>query len=255
MKGLILKDLMCLRKQLIIFSYVVVSVLVLSVMYVLSAKYGNIALANEGMMTENGMTSIDIKNLSTWVLAIFLLLPIATVGDAATIFVEDGKAGFSNVSASLPLSVEKRVMAKYMTVFAMFGIGVITDLVIVSVLSVLTDIVSFVEFFGIIISAASLMSIYGALVIVFCFLFGHGKEDYAIFSSCVVMVLSAILLNIHKIKKLFASASDAEGTQAFDAFIHFFKQKFYVLFFLAVITMVVSYFASVWIAKRKRGVV
>ena len=201
------------------------------------------------------MSSIDIKNLSTWVLSIFLLLPIATVGDAATIFTEDGKAGFSGVSASLPLSVEKRVMAKYMTVFVMFGIGVATDLLILSVLSVLTDMVSFAEFFGMIISAASLMSIYGALVIVFCFLLGHGKEDYAVFSSCIVIVLTAILVNIHKLKKLFAPASDAEGTQAFDAFIHFFKQKYYVLFFLAVITMAVSYFASVWIAKRKRGVV
>ena len=255
MKGLILKDLMCLRKQLIIFSYIVVSVLVLSVMYVLSAKYGNIALANEGMMMENGMSSIDIKNLSTWVLSIFLLLPIATVGDAATIFTEDGKAGFSGVSAILPLSVEKRVMAKYMTVFVMFGIGVVTDLLIISVLSVLTDMVSFAEFFGMIISAASLMSIYGALVIVFCFLLGHGKEDYAVLSSCIVMVLTAILVNFHKIKKLFAPADDEEGTQAFDTFINFFKQKFYVLFFLAVITMTVSYLVSVRIAKRKRGVV
>lgn len=255
MRGLILKDLMCLRKQLIIFSYIVVSVLVLSVMYVLSAKYGNIALANEGMMMENGVSSIDIRNLSTWVLSIFLLLPIATVGDAATIFTEDEKAEFSAVSASLPLSVEKRVMAKYMTVFVMFGIGVVTDLLIISVLSALTDMVSFAEFFGMIISAASLMSIYGALVIVFCFLLGHGKEDYAIFSSFGVMVLAAITVNIHKIKNLFAPASDAEGTQAFDTFINFFKQKFYVLFIIALITMAVSYFVSVWIAKRKRGVV
>ena len=255
MRGLILKDLMCLRKQLIIFSYIVVSVLVLSVMYVLSAKYGNIALANKEMMIENGMDTIDIRNLSTWVLSIFLLLPIATVGDAATIFTEDGKAGFSIVSASLPLSVEKRVLAKYMTIFAMFGIGVATDLLIVSVLSVLTEMISFAEFSGIVISAASLMSIYGALVIVFCFLFGHGKEDYATLSSCGVMVFTAVLFNIHKIKKLFSPASDSEGMQAFDAFINFFKQKFYVLFFLAVITMAVSYFASVRIAKRKRGVV
>ena len=255
MKGLIIKDLMCLRKQRILFCYIVISVLVLSVMYVLSAKYGNIAIANEGMMLENGLASLDIENLSTWLLSILLLLPIATVGDAATIFIEDGKAGFSTVSATLPLSVEKRVLAKYFTVFAMFGIGLGTDILIIFILSLLTEMVSFGEFFGIIISAASLMSIYGALVIAFCFWLGHGKENYAIFCSCAVIVLTAILININKLKNLFASASDADALQAFDAFINFFKQKFYILFFLAMITMVVSYFASVWIAKRKRGVV
>ena len=60
MKGLIIKDLMCLRKQLIIFSYVVIAVLVISVMFVLSARFGNIALANESMMLENNISSIDI---------------------------------------------------------------------------------------------------------------------------------------------------------------------------------------------------
>lgn len=255
MKGLIIKDLMCLRKQLIIFFYIVVAVLVISVMYVLSSRYGNIAVANKEMIIENDITSIDVKNLSTWVLIIFMFLPIATVGDAATIFVEDGKAGFDNVSASLPLSVGKRVMAKYITIFAMFGIGVTVDLVISCILSKLTDIMSFSEFFGIIISAASLMSIYGALVIVFCFLFGHGKENYAIISSWILIFLIAILANIHKLKQIFMLADNIKGLKVFDDFLNFFKYRFYILFVIALITMVVSYFASAWIAKRKRGVV
>lgn len=255
MRGLIIKDMMCLRKQLIIFSYVVVSVLVISVMFVLSARYGNIAAANEGMMIENDMSSVDINNMSKWALIIFMLLPVATVGDAATIFVEDGKAGFANVSATLPLSLKKRVLSKYITVFAMFGIGVTIDIVISFILSILTDIISFVEFFGIIISAASIMSIYGSLVIVFCFLYGHGKEDYAIISSIVLIVLTAVLVNINKIKLLFMPADDAEGMTAFDNFINFFTDRFYILFVIALITMVGSYFASVWIAGRKRGIV
>lgn len=255
MKGLVIKDLMCLRKQLIIFSYVVVSVLVLSVLFVLSARYGNIALANENMQLENDMDALDIKNLSTWVLCIFLLLPIATVGDAATLFMEDGKAGFSKVSACLPLSMEKRVLSKYITIFAMFGIGVATDLLIVTILSMLTDIISFGEFSGIVLSAASLMSIYGALVIVFCFLFGYGKENYATISSFCVMIVTAIVWKFPRIKALYASMKNTDADPAFHDFINFFKQKYYILLILAMITMMISYFISVWIAKRKRGVV
>ena len=258
MKGLIIKDLMCLRKQLIIFSYVVIAVLVISVMFVLSARFGNIALANESMMLENNISSIDIKNLSTWALILFMLLPVAMVGDVATLFTADGKAGFANVSAVMPLSISQRVLAKYLTVTVMFGIGVCVDLVIAFILSRLTDIISFSDFCGIIISAASLMSIYGALVIVFCFLYGYGKEDYAILSTCVLMVATIILVNLDRIKSLFAATGeDAEekSSAAFDYFMNFFKQKFYILLLAAVITMVISYFASLWIAKRKRGVV
>ena len=49
MKGLIIKDIMCLRKQLITFIYVLIAVSVISVMYVLSARYGNLALAGRQM--------------------------------------------------------------------------------------------------------------------------------------------------------------------------------------------------------------
>lgn len=126
MKGLMIKDLMCLRKQMILFAYTVAGVLALSIMFVLSVRFGNIADANQTM-----------------------------------IFRMDGKAGFSSISSILPLSVNKRVLAKYLTVFMMFGIGVVVDIVISFVLSMFTDIISFVDFFGIIISAASLMCIYG----------------------------------------------------------------------------------------------
>ena len=122
MKGLVLKDLMCLRKQLMIFGYVVVGVLVLSVMFVLSARFGNIAMANQAMVATEGLSASDITNLSTNVLILFMLLPLATVGDFANVFTEDGKAGFFNVSSVLPISVKKRVLAKYVTIFAMFGL-------------------------------------------------------------------------------------------------------------------------------------
>ena len=257
MKGLMIKDLMCLRKQMILFAYTVAGVLVLSVMFVLSARFGNIADANQAMMTENNLSDIDIKNLSTLSLILFMLLPIAMVSDVTAIFRMDQKAGFGAVSSTLPLSANKRVMARYLTVFIMFGIGVGVDIVISFVLSRMTNIISFADFFGIIISAASLMSIYGALVIVFCFLFGYGKEDYAIVVSWAVILITAMLANIKKVKLIFVSvkAGDSGSVDFFSGFINFIKYKYFVLFFIALIVMTVSYFVSVEIAERKRSVV
>ncbi len=251
-----MKDLMCLRKQRVVFAYNIAAVLVLSIMYVLSARFGNIAAANQIMMTDNQLSDIDIKNISTITLILFMLLPIAMVGDVTAIFRMDGKAGFSSVSSVLPLSIGKRVMAKYLTVFIMFGIGILVDLVLSLILSVLTDIISFADFLGIILSAASLMSIYGALAIVFCFLFGYGKEDYAIVGSWAVIFITAILANIKKVKLIFAStATDSDSVDFISDFMNFIKHKYFVLFAIAVIVVTASYFLSVEIAKRKRGVV
>ncbi len=257
MKGLMIKDLMCLRKQLILFAYTVAGVLALSIMYVLSARFGNIAAANQSMMMETNISDIDINNISTTALILFMLIPIAMVGDVTTIFKMDGKAGFSNISSILPLSVNQRVMAKYLTIFMMFGIGVVVDIVISFVLSNLTDIISFADFFGIIISAASLMIIYGALVILFCFLFGYGKEDYAILASWAAIIITAILANIKKVKLIFASmsAGNSDSIDFISDFMNFIKHRSFILFLIAVIVMAASYFVSVKIAKRKRGTV
>jgi len=257
MKGLIIKDLMCLRKQLIIFVYVVAGVLVVSVMFVLSSRFGNLALENRKMMAENGLSALDINHMSTQILMLFMLLPAACVGDFAKIFEEDGKAGFVKVSSVMPLSVSKRVMAKFVTVLTMSGMGAVTDLVIAFILSKLTNIISFMDFLGIIISSVSLMSIFGALVIVLCFLFGCGKEDYSRISALLIMIAAAVLVNRAKIKAIITSIrlrGDAEIDFLSD-FIEYFKCKSYMLFLIAVLTVMVSYFVSVFVAKRKRGVV
>lgn len=257
MRGLVIKDLLCLKKQILLFVYTVAGVLVLSVMFVLSARFGNIAAANQEMMIENNLSDIDIKNISTTALILFMLIPIATVGDVTAIFRMDGKAGFSNVSSILPLPVNKRVMAKFLTVFLLFGIGVAVDVAISFVLSILTDIISFADFFGIIISAASLMSIYGALVIFFCFLFGYGKEDYAILVSGAAILITAMLTNIKKIKLIFTSVSagDSDSVDYITDFMNFIMHKYFILLGIAVLVIAVSYFASVEIVRKKGGVV
>lgn len=258
MKGLVIKDLMCMRKQLIIFAYVVVSVFIVSIMFVLSAGFGNIAYGNEAMMIENSLSDIDVKNISTTALILFMLLPLAVTGDFTNVFKEDNKAGFFRVSASLPLSIEKRVLAKYITLLLMFGMGVMVDTLISFVLSCLTDIISFAEFFGIIISSASVMSIHGALAIVFCLLLKNGSEEYSVLFSAICMITGGLLFNISKVRLILvniASGGKNGDIDFVDDFMTFIKYKAYILLIIAVAVMIVSYFISVAIAKRKRGVV
>lgn len=259
MKGLIIKDLMCLRKQRIIFIYTVVATVVLSVMFVLSARYGNIHAGTMQMVAEKQLNGVDVKNMGTMALVVFMILPIALVGDAATVFVYDGKAGFANVCATLPLSINRRVMAKFITVIMMFGIGVSIDLVISFVLSVLTDIITFSEFLGIIISTASVMGIYGSITIFYCFCLGYGKESYAQILSIFSMVVAFILINFSSVKKIITDMSTPETGENdltyFTKILDFIKFRFYILFGIAVLVMIAAYFGTVIVAKRKRGMI
>ena len=72
MKGLVIKDLMCLRKQGIVFMYVVIATVVLAVMFVLSSQFGNIYIGNQQMIAENQLSGVDIKNLSSMMLDFFI---------------------------------------------------------------------------------------------------------------------------------------------------------------------------------------
>lgn len=255
MKGLVIKDMMCLRKQRVIFCYVVFCTVVLSVMFVLSAKFGNIAQAGQKMMVENGIGEMDVKNLSTNVLILFMFLPIAMVGDVAAILTADGKAGFTSVSSILPVSVEKRVLAKYITITFMFGIGVAIDLVLSFVLSLLTDLISFREFFGIIIGVASIMLMYGTLTIVFHCFYGYGKESYSQITAILFMGMGTVLVKREDVKEILLQLTmQTQSNPYINRFMDFMKYKSYILFIVSLVVALLSYMVSVRIAKKKRGI-
>ena len=157
MKGLIIKDIMCLKKQLTTFVYVISGVVVISILYVLSSRFGNLAEVGKVLLDENNnMTQVDVKNLGSMVLIMSMLIPIVSVGDMVNVFIADGKAGFFKVSASLPVSMKKRMLSRFLTIYALFAIGATVDIVLAMVLSSLTDIMGFGSFLGIIVSSASL---------------------------------------------------------------------------------------------------
>lgn len=262
MKGLIIKDVMCLKKQLTVFAFVLIGVVAVSIMYVLSGKFGNIALAGREMLATEDLTAVDVKNLSSMALIFFMMLPIATVGDMSNVFTADGKAGFARMAGALPISIKKRLLSKYLTIYALLGLGVIVDVLLAFVLSLLTDIISFADFFGIIISVSSIMGIYSALVIFFCVLYGYGKEEFAQISSLITMGLAFFIINFDVVKSSIAdiaaagsgaeqSASELMIWQALD----FIKEKFWILFVIAALVCILSYVATLQVAKRKRGVI
>lgn len=262
MKGLILKDLMCLRKMRITFFFTVICTGIIGTMFVISARTGNIHTLNS---MDADLSAIDIKTIGTLVLTLFMLLPLALAGDVGTVFSYDAKAGFAKVGVSLPISIEKRVLAKYITNLLMLGVGVLLDLGIAGLLASQTDIISFADFVGIILSVAALMLIFGAFTIFYTFCLGIDKGDNALFLSLFSMAVILVVLRFRKVLNFFkmliaASGPEGETTGELDLsivtdMVEFLKHKYYILLLIAVLFMAASYLGSVCQVKRKRGMI
>ena len=250
MKGLVIKDIMCLKKQLTTFAFVIAGVVVISILYVLSSRFGNLAKAGVALLDENNnMSQVDVKNLGSMVLVMFMLIPIVSVGDMLNVFVADGKAGFFKVSASLPVSMKKRMLSRFLTIYTLFGIGAAVDILLALVLSLLTDIM---------ISCASLLSIHSALVILYCVGLGYGKEQYAQVFSLLTILLSFVIIKFQSVKSVFIQIFIKE--QGFDSGtfwkpLDYFREKGYVFLIIALLVSALSYGLSLYIAERKRGVI
>ena len=78
MKGLIIKDLMCLRKMRATFIFVTVSSFVITVMVLISARYGNIALAEQEYLTGGTDMPMSPVHLLWYAVAVMVLLPLAS---------------------------------------------------------------------------------------------------------------------------------------------------------------------------------
>lgn len=256
MKGLVIKDLFCLKKRLTILCFAIAGVLVLSIMFVLSARFGNVAEAGKNMLKDNDITAIDIENLAVMVLAFFMLVPIATVGDMAMACDMDEKAGFCKVSASLPVSLKKRVLARYFTVIALYSISTLIDIIIAFVLSRISDLITFSIFLNIIFSCVSIMILYSVCVIFYCFMLGGSKTTYAQLFSLITLIVAAVLANLKTVKQIIHGIAEESNDISFiwNVF-DLIKEKSWILLIIAGGGCIISYAASLLVVDRKRGVI
>lgn len=262
MIGLIIKDMMCLKGQLKTFAYVVCGVLAVSVMYVISCRTGNLAALGDAILATDGdVQEFEVRNIASMALIVFLLLPVASIGDLAGVFSEDHKASFGKVAGSLPLSLNKRLLSRYLSIFSLIALGVAVDVLIASVLSALTDLMTFAEFLGVIIAAASVMAIYCALVIFYCVMLGSGREQFSMLISLLTMVVLYVVVRFRKLREIFVSAAEGSaGDNDMDVerlwdFLYALKSRSWKLLVFALLVIVISYVASYAVADRKRGVI
>lgn len=254
MKGLLIKDFYCLKKQLINYGFIIVGVIVISIMFVLSYNFGNIHAGFTEMIDSGQNTEADIAIIASNALLIFMLIPIACTGDITNLITDDEKASFYKVASALPVSISKRVASRFIAGYLFIAIGVAVDFMMTIILTSLTGIISFGKFCGVIITFASVMMMYVSLFILFVYILGKGKTTYANIIPLLIG-MAVCVCAVFKSVRAFLTGSDENALMdLYNRITEFMFHKSYILFLAAVIISVGSYFFAVYIAERKRGV-
>lgn len=254
MKGLLIKDFFCLKKQLINYGFIIVGVIVISIMFVLSYNFGNIHAGFMEMIDSGQNTEAGINIIASNALLLFMLIPIACTGDITNLITDDENASFYKVASTLPVSISKRVASRFIAGYLFIAIGVVTDLIMTVILTSLTGIISFGKFCGVIITFTSVMMVYISLFILFVYILGKGKTTYANILPLLFGVIICVCAAFNKIRAFLTDTDENALMDLYNQTTGYMFHKSYILFIAAVIISGGAFFAAVRIAERKRGV-
>ena len=251
MKGLIIKDLMCLRKMRATFVFVTVSSFVITVMALISARIGNIALAEKEYLAGGTDMPMSPVHVLWYAVAVLVLLPLASIGDSLTLaFEADKNASFTGIAGALPVSVKQRITARFITLFLTCGTGTVISLALSFILSLFTDIMTLGDFAGLVLSAASLILIFSALEMILIFLLKMKNTDYVRIISLLIMAAAFIASSLGRIINAVRAMNP---TGLITDGLLFLENRWNILVAAAAVCLLVSYFVSTGIAERKRG--
>lgn len=259
MKGLIIKDLMFLRKNAKVLLGGFIGIIILGVLMFLSYKYGNIHRWNLEAIAEGTATLEMQEGIYRFVFILFLMVPLMVAAEPVMHLDFDGKAGFSKVSSVLPIPVWKRVAAKYISYIFYVSAALLVDIVIAVVASRLVDFLPATDLIGTLITCTSFIVMAGALTIFFVFCFGY--SNVMNLSMLAVLLLSGffILINWKTVKEIFTIIfSDGSAEYNFSFFSglgNSIVDKSWIMLVAAIIVYIMSYIGSVIIAYRKRGII
>lgn len=183
MIGFVIKDMCILKKGLRQFLFVTIGVMILGVLFVLSARYGNVADLLEGMREEPFAREFVFVE-TVWVV---LSLPLAFVSIVVGCFRQDTAAGFLKVRHSLPVSCVEVVGARYITMVLLALIGLAGSLFAGFMVSLTSDFYSYPVICQFAVGICSVMFLYNVAVFPLYYYFEGKRPD-----TILVMPLLAV---------------------------------------------------------------
>jgi len=255
-RGLVLKDMYCLKKNLTLFFGVTIGVIVISLLYILSSKYGNIATEYEAMQKMESVSSEEaamFQGTTKAVVYFSLFVPIAFLGTIVECFKEDLKAGYYKTMMSLPLSDAKIVGSRYLSCMLFTVVAIIGSVVTAFLVSLVEKDMPLENSLKYILLFTTVLLVYISLVMFLLYLFGARKADLI---QSVPFVLFLIAVEGWGVKKLLAAPEGEEMailSELGESVKTLVNDYGYLMFLGALLCMGISFLGSWLMMKRRRG--
>ncbi len=256
MKGLILKDIYCLRTRVMTYVLTLVAALVIGILISLSSEYGNMRLdvimGDDATVSEDDLAAHKIMLGGATFLAI--LLPLGVGCDGIMTFHMDEKANFNDVLRTMPVKPVEIVLARFSTAYGFLLTGYVSSILIALLLSPVVKVFTLGEM------------IYAGTVLTCALAAGLGVACCAYFmwkKKTVEYIFIGVFLGAYAIFAIAIITLSKRYGDQMDAIMNAFMDKVKILFEnclvwlipVALLMTVVCFFVSVLIVKRKgRGV-
>ena len=253
MKGLIIKDLYCLKKEIRLFLGVTIGSAIVSILFLLSARYGNIA---DGLadIQKTEMISREMLLSMTDMLALTVIfLPIALAGSLVECFKEDSKAGFSKVAFSMPISYEKVVGSRYITCMMFFGVCFLSATFCNVLVTAVSESLEFMAVLKGTFCVCAIFMIYMSLIMFLLYLLGTKRADIIQSVPLLLVFFVGVIRFAMKIESQSDEAELGGLIEMVNKGKEFMEKQGLMIFAVALICMCLSYFLSVKIVEKKRG--
>ena len=256
MKGLILKDIYCLRTRIMTYVLTLVAALAIGILISLSSEYGNMRLdvmmGDAATVSEDDLAAHKVMLGGATFLAI--LLPLGVGFDGIMTFHMDEKANFGDVLRTMPVKPVEIVLARFSTAYGFLLTGYVSSILIALLISPVVKIFTLAEMIhaGTVLTCALAIG----LGVVCCAHFMWSKK------TCEKIFIGVFLGAYAIFAIAIVTLSNRYGDQV-DAIMNTFMDKVKILFDncltwlipVALLMTVVCFFVSVLIVKRKgRGV-
>ena len=253
MKGLIYKDFMCLRRGLKTFVFVTLGVIILSVMFLLSGRYGNLAESLQQIQTEASMEADVTRGMLETSVWFMLFIPIAFMADVAQCFREDTRVGFQKTLSGMALSHGQIVGSRYLTTLLYGAVSIGASLVAAFFISSASEELTLQVMVAGVFSFGGCFLIYMSLNLFLIYLCGARRADLIQMIPLVVLLMVAMYFFSGN-----ANLSDEEMNRLMveveDKLTLLLQGGYKVLFPVAVVTFALSYVGSVAVLKHRRRV-
>lgn len=256
MKGLILKDIYCLRTRIMTYVLILAAALAIGILISLSSEYGNMRLdvmmGDAATVSEDDLAAHKVMLGGATFLAI--LLPLGVGFDGIMTFHMDEKANFGDVLRTMPVKPVEIVLARFSTAYGFLLTGYISSVLIALLISPVVEVFTLGEM----IHAGTVMTcaLAAGLGVSCCALFMWNKK------ICERIIIG-VFLGVYAVFIIGTLALNKHYGDQLDAIMNTFMDKVKILFEnclvwlipVALLMTVVCFFLSVLIVKRKgRGV-